>query len=651
MGMISLKRFKLYGTLPALVFLTAFFIAMSVRPESAICASNQNPENREVKPTSDRFLTLWDERNKYIVLGSFNEADSRIDNIVLERLRRGFTNLPIYSAALVKESLEQMKENKKEQAYNSIAQAQDLAPDFFESYVIEARNFLADGRISDAAGELYIGMRKKYSTFNTSFPAIFNVIAVTMCAYYWLILVFAAFILVRYAKLAAHDIQERIAGFDKHTAMIMTAVLALFPAAFIPNEVLYALILILLFWVYMNLRERLIAAALTALLFLLPFPFRFMGNGLAAMNEPTFRAVLKIRESTWGEKEIKALSEAMQSGAATSYEKENIISSQAKALEYTGQFEKAVSLLNGFRSDNNEMTGMVNVLKGNIYYRWEKYVEALKCYEEAARLLPDEPIAHFNLATVLSRPEIVSASADNVDRADKEIQRVKELNPQILNTWNRYQGLDPGRFVVEMPLPVTCIWRDFLTSTAGRAEVANNTFRRFSGGLSLNTAPYFAFTLLLLMGILTIAERFIPHAHSCRMCSKSFCPLCQSEIKDTTICSRCCNAFEMRAGLDPRIREQVRAEVRMKSHRAALSAEIMSLLLPGTGHLFLGKSVRGIIFSTVGILFFLGAAYRHGIARSEWLTPVQPSVILILLAAFLYIVFLGFVIWNIRREK
>ena len=632
-----------------MVFLTAFLITMSVRPESAICATNQNPENREISPTSDRFLTLWNERNKFIAAGNLNDADNQIDNIVLDRLRRGFANLPVYSAALVKESLDQMKENRKEQAYNRLALAQDLAPDFYESYVIVARNFLVDGRISDAAGELYMGLSKKYSTFNTSFPAIFNIIAVIMCAYYWLILVFAAFILVRYAKLTAHDIQERIAGFDKRTALIMTAVLALFPAVFIPNEVLYALILISVLWAYLNLRERLIAAVLTALLFLLPFPFRFMGNGLAAMNEPAFRAVLKIRENTWGEKEIRALSEAMQSGAATSYERENIISSQAKALEYTGQFEKAVSLLNGFRSDNNEVTGMVSVLKGNIYYRWEKYSDAIKSYEEAARLIPDEPIVHFNLATVLSRPEIVSASADNVDRADREIQRVKELNPQLLDTWNRYQGLDPGRFVVEMPLPVSCIWRDFWTSTAGRAEVGSNTFRRFSGGLSLDASRYIAFVLLLLMVVLTIVERFVPHAHSCRMCSKSFCPLCQSEIKDTTICSRCYNAFEMRAGLDPRIREQVRAEVRLKSHRAALAAELMSLLLPGTGHIFLGKSVRGIIFSTVGLLFLLGVAYRHGIARSEWVTPVQSSLILIVLAAFLYIIFLGFVVLNIRR--
>jgi hypothetical protein len=77
----------------------------------------------------------------------------------------------------------------------------------------------------------------------------------------------------------------------------------------------------------------------------------------------------------------------------------------------------------------------------------------------------------------------------------------------------------------------------------------------------------------------------------------------------------------------------------------------MSLVLPGSGHLFLGKSVRGIAFSIVFLLSILAFAYRHGVERSEWLTPVQSSLLLTFLIGFIYIAFVGLVVWNINREK
>jgi hypothetical protein len=597
----------------------------------------------------DPMLDSWVARKKAIGANRLEQADVAVRKILLERLNRGIANLPVYSATLVKESIEANVDNQAI-APKLLDQARDLAPDFYAPYFVEAGDVLAEGRVIEAIGIYLTGWTKKYSAFQTAFPAAFNIISVLMGAYYWLVVIFAGIMLARYSKLVAHDLRERVSGIDRRASLIMTAVLALFPAAFIPSLVLYSFILILILWIYTNFREKIIAAVLVAFLFLIPLPFKLVGNGLSAMSADGFRAVLNVREGVWGAADINALSEALGAGLSPQG-RENVTISLAKALGYSGEFEKSIALLEGFHGSDDEVEAMVEVLKGNIYFRWEKYSEALKCYEKAAKLNPDSPIAHFNLASALSRPEVVAASADSLDRADKEMQKVKEKYSQILDTWTRYQELDPGRFAVDEPLPIKCLWNDMWTFGDFSGSRKEDIFRSFSGGIPLRVAPFVALTLLALMGALTIAERKIPHARACRMCGKAFCPKCQTETKDNTVCARCWSAFETRAGIDPRVREKVRSEVRSKMGRTMLIAEIISIPLPGSGHLLLGKTLRGAVFVLISLLLYFGVAYRNGVLRSEWFAPVYFSPIVLVALIVFCIVYVGLIVWTVSRQK
>ncbi len=623
------------------IILLAFFLP----------ALSQASDGEEYNKSPAPWESLWWERTRLAGMGDYGRAEKIVNEMLLQRLNLGVSNLQLYSASLIEESRNLAGNDKNPRSHQLLKQARDLAPDFYGPNRGQARYYLKTGRIFDALATALSGVRKKYSAFNTAYPSLFNLLSVFLSAYFWALLLFAAFLLIRHTKLLAHELQERGAGFDKRSSMVMVSALVLFPVAFVPNIFLYALLVLLITWIYMRRGEKIVAAVLTVLILILPLPFRFLGNGISAMSEPAFEAVVKVREEMWGQQEITRLREALNAGENGGVSKSNLKLSLAKSLANRGEYQKAITVLQGIESGDEETEALSSFLKGNTYYRWGKYSEALKWYEKAARMLPEGPVVHYNLAMVLGRPEIVDLSADNVDRSEDEIRTVKSLAPDLMETWTEYQELNPGRFVVPMQLPLGRIWSDLWRATPRREQVADTMFKSYSGGVPLDAVPFVVLGCLLLMGLLTVVDVKVPHAAACKVCGTPFCKKCQPVESAEDMCVRCRNITGMKTGIDPRTRERARAEIRLKQERKVLAAEIITILVPGIGHLLLGKSVRGLVLTFVSSLVIFGFIYRHGILRSEWIMPAYSNILPLILGAFVYLVYIGISVWNVSTEK
>jgi len=614
-------------------------------------ASSRATEPEEGNEPAVQWSELWRERKRLVETGDFERAADKVNEMLLLRLNLGISNLPIYSASLIEESRDPDGGQGRAGTYQLLRQARNLAPDFYGPCWGLAGYYLKDGRVFDALAAALSGIRSKYSTFNTAYPSLFNFVSVFLSAYFWALLLFAAFMLVRHAKLLAHEVQEMVAGFEKRSSTVMALALVLFPAAFIPNMFMYSLLVLLITWIYMSRREKIVAAVLTGIILVLPLPLRLLGNGISAMSEPGFEAMVKVREDVWGEKEINLLEKALAAEGNGGVSKANLKLSLAKALANRGRYEEAVDVLGEMGREGSDTGALASFLKGNAYYRWGRYREALDWYEKAARMLPDEPVVHYNLAMVLGRPEIVDLSADNVDRSEREIETVRALDADLLERWTEYQELNPGRFVVPVQLPAGRVWKDLWRLTPRRSRVANVMFKSYSGGVPLGAVPFIVVGCLFLMGLLTVADARLPHATECEVCGDSYCKKCQPEENAGNMCVRCRNIVGMKTGLDPRTRERARAEIRLKQERRVLAAEIVTLLVPGSGHLLLGKSASGILLTFVSLLAIFGFVYRHGILQSEWIMPTHSNLLPLVVGAFLYLVYLGVSVWNVSTKK
>jgi hypothetical protein len=210
----------------------------------------------------------------------------------------------------------------------------------------------------------------------------------------------------------------------------------------------------------------------------------------------------------------------------------------------------------------------------------------------------------------------------------------------------KYGEISSNKFVTDARLPLGRLYKELFRATPAKTAIAKVIFSHLSGGVSSRTAVFIFLAGLLFMGILTFVGRNVKTASSCKRCGRAFCERCQTVLSVPETCIRCYSAFEQVTGLDVREREKVRAESRLYLEHLTRIAQIMSLIVPGSGHIYQGKTVRGIIFSFLTFVFFLGIIHRHGILRASMPTLYPAVTLPIIVASVFYIVYVALVVWN-----
>lgn len=565
------------------------------------------------------------------------------NTILREKLDRGLTNLYPFSAFYLNESLNAYQNSDYSHADELFTIAQDLAPDWAGIELSASSVHLKKGNIGSAISLWVKGGAKKLSTFNGSLPILFNTLSVLFSAIYWVTICFLAILFAKHAPKIAHELQERIAGFSKREALALSLAVFLFPIAFVPDIIIYTVIGFLLLWFYLSLRERITTAIAIFFMMLSPLATSVLGFSMAVSKEPVFNAILNVREGIPTKSDVAVLEKAVQSSKGERLY--NVSFSLATALMYANRFEEAENLFKQTAAKPN-LSFQSTLMLGNLYYRWKKYDYALRKYEEAVSIKRASVEAHFNLSVVLTRPEMVFKDPSYLKRGESELEKAQELDAESVTTYMRYGKISSDKFVKDARLPLSRLYKEFFSPTQGRTAVSKVISSHLLGGMSPRTASAIFLVGLILMGILTFTGRNIKIASACKRCGRAFCEKCQTVISVPDTCIRCYSAFEQITGLDIREREKVRAESRLYLEHIHRLAQIMSLIIPGSGHIYLGKTVRGIIFTFVTFVFFLGIIHRHGILRA-YMPTLYPAVTLpIIIASIFYILFVALVVWN-----
>lgn len=278
----------------------------------------------------------------------------------------------------------------------------------------------------------------------------------------------------------------------------------------------------------------------------------------------------------------------------------------------TGRPEEAMRMNRRvLQIDPRHARAMVNL--GNLHALRQEFALAQDLYRRAAESDPTLVLAHYN--SHLAHLEMFQLEA-----ADAALRRARQIADALVSDLvsrgasgrakrspqdTTYTAREIGEHALLLRAP-TGLWKEW-----GRALGAPATL---AGG-----AGFLAALLLPGLGLVPRTP-----ARRCLRCGRAYCRRCQVASKHPDHCSQCLHLFILRDGVAPSVKNRKMDEVARYRRRAWLSERLLSLLLPGSGHVLGGRPLLGAILLAIWSVAWIGLALRGRLlVPPQWIAPAD----------------------------
>jgi len=236
---------------------------------------------------------------------------------------------------------------------------------------------------------------------------------------------------------------------------------------------------------------------------------------------------------------------------------------------------------------------------GNLYFQAGRHGEAATSYRTALGLSPKFLPAYVNLY-------LAEQKMFDFRQAEEALQKGREIDSNGIAALleNREGGGSATETAVSEVEPAE-IWNRILA----RGPWSGGVGSLVGGGLrSLPSLAGLAGGVVLLLSFALLGNQ---PAVPCRHCGKPFCERCDGRAEEPDQCVQCRNLFARRSGVHAGVRRTKVDEIeRWAAWRSRLS-RMLSVLIPGGGDVFLGRTVRGSLLAGAWCLV-LATIALHG---------------------------------------
>jgi len=550
--------------------------------------------------------SIWFAREKYLQIGENEKAQQQLQLLWEKALSRGVRNLPEYGAVLVRESERRMASGDWDQAARALGWARRLAPDELPVYSTAAllafrRNPFNPVPVLE---ELSGGARAIERSFRLQAWLRANLLGALVSGLAFFFAVAVGVTAVAEAPRLAHDIREGIGFGSLRTRTILAWGLPATPILVGLSPWWWVILAGLLLWPYFRLPTRLLAAAGSIFLLLLPLAMRERATLLTLSERPLLAAVVQVREGNWNTADYATLKAEADRGTAGV---PGVIALGLAARRFGRLDEAEAAFRAGLAATPDNAVLWLNV--GNLAFARQDIPGAIAAYTKAAELDPRLFAPHYNLG-------IAYRESFKFAEGEVETRRAAELDPEAAAF---YAALDTSRLkgVTVDGLPRTRdLWAIARAPAEEQAAALDNLWQSLMLGASSDAWPGVV-GLLLLLGLALGAWRLKRVAATgCRRCGRVFCPRCQPG-RGGELCLQCHHIFVKKEGVDARVRVQKMGEIKSWQRLLRMRHIACAVLAPGAGHLSAGKFQTGVLL-LLPASFLEARALGHGVFPSPW---------------------------------
>jgi Tfp pilus assembly protein PilF len=522
-----------------------------------------------------------------------------------EQIARGAQTFPLAAQLLQERALRTLQEGDPRAAEKMLVQASEMDPNYPDPYFTLAK-IKARQLSSDTFYYLTRAVATLLDNFRYQRLLVLNGILFTVLGAALIALIFCIAFTLKYLPFTAHKLAEILERRGNIALPKLSAYLLLvIPFALFPGLITGLSVMILISWMYMLRREKLIT-----ILIILPFlGLGFFDHHLqqyAPLADPTsLTSRIAAANDSPGDDRLIAAIEAKPAGALA-VEKDLALGLLHLRSE---QFLPAATyFLRAISKDPENLMAYVNL--GNVYYLQGDYEKALEGYRKASALDSLDAVCQYNLAQAYIKTFLLAESSDALKRASAS--GIDEVKKSFASKALKYFPVYPKTFSDRDLWRISMIEGE--TYMGGHLWSILLPITRFTPRLSA-----WLLTCALLLSLLFL--RMINRrklAFQCANCGELTCDGCCKDEDGRDFCESCAEAVE---GVSS---EKVISALLRRRRQAVIvkrrkSVRLLTSLVPGVRDIYYGRIMRGAAIAAL-FSFSLILLWSRGMIIQEWNT-------------------------------
>ena len=610
---------KRSGTLICVLLCVFFLLCSALRVHAFFPTRMATAHDPELSgKLSEVIGDQWFERKNRILLGEDQLGREELDEIYETQLDQGIKNIPLLSILLVRESVRALEGNDVTRAEFLCQYAKKYAPDFPWAYFTMGRVHWSRSKalftmvLREYAKGVYATIKNFRILFFKSINGAYLVSAALLLTF----LAFSIIMGLKYLSLYLYDVRKE---FDFSPVKFLFSLLKVF--AFVVPLLLHLSVLWALFywtvlvWGYLIPSER---RMIVFFLFVLVYTPWFLDRTVDFLEKSDPAILMSLERANyenWNGQTKRALEEWGQTKPGDP----EVLFTLGLLNKREGRYDEAQRHYREALEQDPTWPECISNL-GNVYLITNRVDEAIEEYQRAISLSRRKGSFYFNLHRAFARESVLSS-----EKVGDALEIASRLDSKLVAFHTRIYSENENRSVIDDTIGAGHLWKRLFRLFQRRCALPEGVLRtwtkRVSGRYDF-VFPMFFLIFLLTFSLICSRKNF---RKRCPMCGTPSMRFFARKIQRDMVCFGCNRLFVKKDSIDPKMKEKRVKQVAGYGKRKVVLRGILSLVIPGGGHLWKDHAIKGSLFVFIFFLFGLKFFFWNGMVHAPVVLGASPG--------------------------
>lgn len=597
--------------------------------QHAVESSPAEAEPAKTLVSSSSYFPFLPSLKETVVPGKIKIDENSLELVYQKQLDNGIRNFTSFALLLMERSRQAKERGESEEAVRLALAGIRCAPDFPQPYWVLAHAY---GAGKDGLVQTLKGYAVALKNFRSLLLLTIDIYWIVGLALLLAVFALALVVLFKYFNLLAYDAAVFILRQPQGiVGYFWAGVLVLLPVVFNIGLVLTACYWLIIVAVYATKRERQLSLIFTLLLALLPWGFRNAACLLSAAQPGIVDTLHRANFEDWTTETEGALNTWLSEHPQDA----EVRVSLGLIKKRQGDYDEAEKLYKAVLEEHPSADMVIGNL-ANVYLAKGQLAAAEETARKAVETNPNRASTHYNLYRIyLERYKFVEA------REKEQLLTARRLAPELIEFQERIYTPIINRTVIDDTVTTGQLWDQTFASSPEKEALAAGLWR-----VLFPSVPYRfgAVVFLLFFACILFTSSKGVQTNFSALCSKCGKPIRRRMRKQQAVgigdfCSQCMSLFIEKRKVDQKAKGKKEAQIERFQRQRRLVWQVLTYVLPGGGHAWVGSPTLAFLFLVVFFGFVLTVVFWNGVIADPYLFHRSGNIGKLCLVAVPFVLF------------